>query len=236
MAPRAACRGRASHEQRPVPPCSRACGDTPLRAAFVSNECAILLLKQDGTRRNGRRIVSQDDEDRALLAWLQGDRSPQDTNDQDTALRALLPAEQKHSEDVDSQLRALGLNYRERDAVRRPHRSGRASNRYKQQDTIRKQFAYWIDQHVQWSETDLHQNQVVATWVALTNYDLELAQRWWAAGVNPAHLEQISELMNHGLRPQDLASRIGGKTILDHLRAGSTVKWCVMAADWHRSA
>jgi hypothetical protein len=39
-----------------------------------------------------------------------------------------------------------------------------------------------------------------------------------------------------GLQIQDLAEVVNGKTIAEHLQAGSSPTWCIRALHWQRSA
>lgn len=73
-------------------------------------------------------------------------------------------------------------------------------------------------------------------WAELTDYDLELAQRWWNAGVDPLHTGQVQELIWQGLNPSDLAVIIRGRSILEHLQSGTSVTWCINAIRLGRRA
>lgn len=50
--------------------------------------------------------------------------------------------------------------------------------------------------------------------------------------VAPDELALITELHKHGLKPAHLAADVIGKPLIEHLRRGSSVKWCVLAAGW----
>jgi hypothetical protein len=178
--------------------------------------------------------VSEEDDDRALLAWLQAGRRSDGDQDALDLKDLLLDAGERPAADLDSELRDFGLSANERRTVLRPiRRSRQDSSRHK--TTVLKQFRWWIDKRgVDWSKTDLHPDWVVGTWVSLTNYDLDLAKSWWDAGIDPLDLKRIADLSEHGLRPRDLVITIDGRTILEQLRRGSSVEWCIQAAKWAR--
>lgn len=136
--------------------------------------------------------------------------------------------------DVDSELRDFGLSPSERRKILRPtNRSPHDSSRYK--TTIFRQFCWWIDQRVDWSKTELSSAYVAAVWMSLTNHNLDLAKKWWEAGIDPLDLEQIAALSKHGIHPRDLVVRIGRRIILEHLCGGTPVEWCVSSMNWtHR--
>lgn len=178
--------------------------------------------------------MSEEEEDQALLAWFQlGRRSD---SDQDHALGLngfLLDVAACPATDLDTELRSFGLSPNERRKFLRPIRSS-PPDRNRHKATLLKQFRWWIDQRVDWSKTDLHPDQVVGTWASLTKHDVDLAKSWWEAGIDPLDLEQITDLSKLGLHPRDLVVTIGGRRILEHLRRGSSVKWCVNALNWNR--
>lgn len=105
------------------------------------------------------------------------------------------------------------------------------------QEVIIKQFAWHIEKRVQnWDEAAVAPTDAAATWAKLTNYRLDVAQRWWDAGISPTALAQVVELITEGLNPADLALRVQGRTIAEHLARGSSVRWCLMAAGWAKPA
>ena len=177
--------------------------------------------------------VNEDDEDRALLAWLRDGARSNDEQDQDAELRAFLQAgAESPTTDLDSELRDFGLSASDRRKILQSgSRTAQDSSRYK---TITfKRFRWWIDKHVDWSKTEWNPDYVVAVWLSLTGHNLELAKSWWGAGINPLDLEQIAALAKHDLRPRDLAIRIGQRTIYEHIRRGTSVEWCVNALNWN---
>lgn len=74
---------------------------------------------------------------------------------------------------------------------------------------------------------------IVDAWITATQSDLNLACRWWRAGVSPLN-RQITELVNEGLEPENLSTRVQGRTVLQHLAKGAPPKWCVSALHWQR--
>lgn len=191
---------------------------------FLEHSCDAVAERRSSV---GGGVITSDDE-RALLARWQKDAQE----------------EASGRDEIDDVLRGMGLNHKERQALRhrgtrrggrngqpRPGR-GRA-DRVPHQDRIVKRFAWYIEQRVSdWSGLGITPADAAASWAKLTNYKLEVAQRWWDAGINPAALDQIVELMTHGLQPADLARRVQRHTIAQHLARGSSVQWCLMAAGW----
>jgi hypothetical protein len=179
--------------------------------------------------------VSEEHEDEALLAWLRDGRQENDEQDLDAGLLALLQqGVEDAATDLDSELREFGLSPSERRKVlRQANRVPRDTSRYR--TTVFRQFRWWIDKRIDWSTTDLGRDYVAATWMSLTKNNLDLAKGWWDAGINPLDLEQITALSEHGIHPRDLVVRIGKRTILEHVRRGTSVEWCVNALNWtHR--
>ncbi|GGM50235.1 hypothetical protein GCM10012275_21350 [Longimycelium tulufanense] len=52
------------------------------------------------------------------------------------------------------------------------------------------------------------------------------AEQWWDAGVSPLD-QRALDWRVAGLKPSDLARRLGPLTVLEHLRRGSAPAWCV---------
>ena len=73
-------------------------------------------------------------------------------------------------------------------------------------------------------------------WASLTSYDVDLAQRWWSSGVSPNHPSELAHAVMEGLDIRDLGKVVNGKTIAEHLQAGSSPTWCLRALQWRRSA
>ena len=130
-----------------------------------------------------------------------------------------------------AELRTRLFGYRRRSM---PTRRNRGNERHRA--TILKQFHYWIDQRVDRGHAMRAPADLVRVWAELTDYDLELAKRWWNAGVYPLGTGQVRELIWHGLNPGDLAVVIQGQTILEHLQSGTSVTWCINAIRWGRRA
>lgn len=177
--------------------------------------------------------MSEEDEDQALLAWLREGTRSNDKQDQDTEFMALLQAGVENTiMDLDSELRDFGFSPTDRRKIlQSASRTVQDSSRYSA--ITFKRFRWWIDKHVDWSKTEWNPDYVVAVWLSLTNHNLDLAKSWWDAGINPLGLEQIIAIAEHGLRPQDLAVRIGQRTILEHIQRGTAVEWCVNALNWN---
>lgn len=144
-------------------------------------------------------------------------------------------------DETDHVLRVMGLSPNQRQEVRRSRgrsdgtRSGH-SGRIRYQDQTLKRFEWYIQRRVpSWNDVPFTPAEVAATWAKLTEYKLELAQRWWDAGLDPLAVEHIADLVGEGLAPADLATRVGNRTIAEHLSRGCSVKWCLMAAGWATS-
>lgn len=170
-----------------------------------------------------------DEDEQALLAWLRdGATGEGDVDD----IPAVFGDSSTPTQDLEEELRSLGLNYLERQAIRHPRRSRGNSERYKRTNLIR--FGWYIDQIVDWTDNSVSRGQVIAAWVALSKGDIDVARRWWEAGIDPCKLSAARELMEEGLHPRDLAICINSKTIAEHLKSGSSIKWCLNALRWHR--
>lgn len=172
--------------------------------------------------------MQSDEDDRALLAWL----------------RQGVQEESPGRDEIDELLRGMGLNHNERRALRHHHSSKARSHDHGRrrragtdqvpyQDRIIKQFAWYIKELVpEPTGVNVSAMDAAATWAKLTNYKLDTARQWWDAGLHPLALDQIVDLLANDFEPQDLLRRVRGRTIAEHLGAGTSVTWCVMAARW----
>ena len=174
--------------------------------------------------------MARDDQeqDLALLAYLRGSDSASATGKVDAAADTPAPGDQ-----VDRFLRAMGYNRIEREEIRR--RKPRRANADRHRATTLKRFAYYIAQRL----PDLAPEraaELANKWASLTNYDVDLAQRWWSSGVSPNDPGELAQAILEGLQIQDLGKVVNGKTIAEHLQAGSSPTWCLQALHWQRSA
>jgi hypothetical protein len=74
--------------------------------------------------------------------------------------------------------------------------------------------------------------RVADQWTELVHGDLERARAWWAAGFSPLD-QSVTELIQEGVQPEDLAVRVDGRTLLEHFRSGEFDKsgrWCAHQA------
>jgi hypothetical protein len=173
------------------------------------------------------------DEKAMLEAWL-AESGATDVVPGDLRGEIANLAERRRVE-VDEALRALGYDYKDRDRIRRGKSVPRPKNaRYR--DVNRKRYEFYISQIVDWDTTSLSKEYVTATWFSLTGENLELAQRWWNAGMNPLALEQIAALVEQGWSPADLAARVKDRSVVYWLNRGATVEWCVLALGWSRKS
>lgn len=160
-------------------------------------------------------------------------------SDDESALLAQWQQEaqiERHDE-TEQILRTWGFDPKQRRALLRSRHAGRDRARRGRddgvpyQDTIVKQYAYYIKERVaDWNGTGPSPAEAAATWAKLTKYKIDDAKRWWDAGVHPLALDQITELMLAGLEPADLAIRVQQRSIAEHLARGSSVAWCLHAA------
>jgi hypothetical protein len=79
--------------------------------------------------------------------------------------------------------------------------------------------------------------RVAERWVELVRGDVREARAWWAAGINPLD-QSVAELIEEHVRPEDLAIRVDGRSLLEHFRSGEYDKsgrWCARQASLRRS-
>jgi len=172
--------------------------------------------------------VNQEEQDKALLAWFTDSQAAETREDQDTPTAPQLPGDH-----VDAGLRSLGYNYYERERLRRGQ--PRPRNEAKYRTATAKRFRYYITEKVP-GRTDAQIAELVAAWVELTDYNLDLAQRWWAAGINPGKPDQLASAVEAGFTPQELGRVVQGRTLAEHLQAGCSIDWCMGALRWQRPA
>jgi hypothetical protein len=174
--------------------------------------------------------VAQDDkeQDRALLAYLRGCESANATGEVDAAADTPVPGDE-----VDQFLRAMGYNRIEREEMRRRRPQRTSEDRYRA--TTLKRFAYYIRRWLPDLTPD-RAAELANEWASVTSYDVDLAQRWWNSGVSPNDPSDLAHAIMGGLQIQDLAEVVNGKTIAEHLQAGSSPTWCLRALHWQRSA
>ena len=166
------------------------------------------------------------DQDRSVLAFLKGYSSPA-VGEDDHA-----PAvPERLGNDVDEFLRAMGYNRIERERLRRGQSRPRNEDKYR--TATRKRFVHYIAKRL----PDRPAEEVAAlaeAWVALTKYDLDLAQRWWGGGVDPRTPGQLTNAIAAGFRVEDLGAVVHNRTIAEHLQAGNSLRWCMLALDMSR--
>lgn len=155
-----------------------------------------------------------------MLAYLKGGLVS-DASEQDNVAVTRHPGD-----DIDATLRALGYNRRDRERLRRGQPRPRNNARYR--DTTQKRFRYHIAQRLS-GLTDTALDRLVTMWTTLTSYDLDLAKRWWASGIDPGDPDQLADAIEAGLRVQHLELVVQGQTIAEHLHAGNSVRWCMGA-------
>ena len=128
----------------------------------------------------------------------------------------------------------MGYNRIEREQLRR--RQPRPRNDEKHRATTVKRFKFYIERRL----TDRKPGKVAElakAWAQLTNYDLDLAQRWWDAGMDPSGPDQLVKAIEASLRIEDLGKVIyKGRTVAECLQAGNSLAWCMAALHWRRPA
>jgi hypothetical protein len=178
--------------------------------------------------------VTQDEksQDLAVLAFLKGLGSA-DAGDELGG-----PGTPQLSDDVDAFLRAMGYNRIEREQLRRrrprPPRP-RSKNKEKDRAIAVERFRYYIEERLPGRPPE-EIAELAQAWAGLTRYDLDLAQRWWRAGVDPGSPDQLVDALTEGLQVEHLGEVVGGKTIAEHLQAGNSPTWCSRALGWERPA
>lgn len=169
------------------------------------------------------------DQDLAVLAFLKGLGCAGASEERDAPT---MP--QPTGNGVDAFLRAMGYNRIERERLRRGQPRPRNEDRHRA--TTVKRFKYHIAQALT-DRTTEEVAELATAWVSLTDYNLDLAQRWWQAGVDPGTPGQFAKAIEDGLRVEDLGEVVaGGQTIAEHLQAGNSLVWCLGALHWKRSA
>jgi hypothetical protein len=166
------------------------------------------------------------EQDHALLAYLRGYESANATSEVDAT--ADLP-----DDEIDGLLRAMGYNRIEREEMRRRTPRRASTDRYRA--TTLKRFAHYITRRLP-DLTPERAAELANEWASLTSYDVDLAQRWWRSGVDPNDPGELAQAIAGGLQIRDLGEVINGKTIAEHLQAGSSLTWCLRALHWQRSA
>jgi hypothetical protein len=170
--------------------------------------------------------VKQEESDKALLAYLRGHTSADISEDQG----ALATPRPRH-DDVDDLLRGMGYSPTQREQLRR--RQPRPRDEIKHRAVTIKRFQHYIKQRLP-MRTEEEIARLARAWVSLTNYDLDLAQCWWDAGVNPGQPGELSKAIEGGLRVQDLGEVVHGRSVASHLQAGNSPDWCLIALEWKR--
>ncbi|MEU0520394.1 hypothetical protein [Streptosporangium sp. NPDC006007] len=134
--------------------------------------------------------------------------------------------------EMEEALRGWGYNYRERDKKLRgtPKRPAQQDNK---KTYLR--FAHYIDADVDWSSTDLDREQVIASWRNFVGDDVNLAVEWRDAGVPYLAIGKIEGFLAEGFSADDLHTQVHGKTVLEHLLAGNSVRWCAAALQMRRA-
>jgi hypothetical protein len=165
--------------------------------------------------------TNEKDQDKALLAFLTRGRST-DVTDHDTAATA----QPSTDDDIEAFLRAMGYNRPERERIRRG--PSRSRNDAKYRDAAPKRYAFYLSQSLP-NLTSGEITRLAEAWVMLTDYNLDLAQRWWAAGIDPSHPEHLADAIEAGLELEHLGLDLNGRSVAEHLQAGSPLRWILGA-------
>lgn len=192
----------------------------------LPNRCAKLVC---GRWRGELRVTGNGDKDQALLAFLRGSGPTDAGEDPGTPAMAVAPDD----DDVDALLRAMGYNRYERERLRRGR--PRLVDGQKYRAVTVKRFIHYLAQRLPTRPVE-DIAELAQAWARLTSDDLDLAQRWWDAGVDPGNPGQLASAIRQGFRVQDLAEVVQGRTIAEHLQAGNSIAWCLAALHWRHSA
>lgn len=120
----------------------------------------------------------------------------------------------------------MGYNRPERERIRRGQRRPLGKERFR--DVTSKRFRHHLGKRLpHLAETAL--DPLVTAWVTLTDYDLDLAQRWWDLGVDPGMPSPLINAIKEGLRIEHLRRVIDGRTVAEHLHQGNSLRWCLGA-------
>lgn len=146
-----------------------------------------------------------------------------------------LEAALRVGDELDAGLRAPGMNRTEREQLRRDKRPQKTPrNEIREKLIAVKRIAFYIDQQVDWNATTQRRNEVVAGWAALCRHDVDLAKEWFSKGVDPLDLPEATKLAKYGFKPTDLFTVVHRKSLLQHLREGTSIEWCISAFEWHQ--
>jgi hypothetical protein len=138
------------------------------------------------------------------------------------------------ADEFDSGLRTLGLNRHERERLRQDRHRSKPRNKARDRKTAIKRLGYYIDERVDWGKTNVDRTEAIAAWAALSDHDVDRVNDWWNGGAHPLDFAEIAKLAKDGFRPTDLFTEVHGKTVVQHLRDGSSAEWCAHALRWER--
>ena len=118
----------------------------------------------------------------------------------------------------------MGYNRPERERLRRGTRQPLDKKRYR--DVTVKRFRYHLEKHLpDLPETAL--DPLVRAWAILTDYDVDLAQRWWESGADPGRPDLLVNAIDNGLRIEHMRRVIDGRSLAEHLMRGNSLRWCL---------
>jgi hypothetical protein len=165
-----------------------------------------------------------DRQEKSILAYLLDGKA---SAGGDENREAVGPPERSR-DDLDNILRNMGYSPAQREQLRRGEPRPKDASRYR--DTNFKRFKWHLAQLLSgWTTDEI--TALARTWAAVTDYDLDVAQRWWAEGVDPAKPGELADAIAVGLRVRDLNEVIDRQTVAEHLQAGNSLKWCMLALD-----
>ncbi|MCD0449449.1 hypothetical protein LO762_09635 [Actinocorallia sp. API 0066] len=182
-------------------------------------------------------MTQEDDAHQRLMEFMLGGQKPKPKQDGGAKTKARKPrsarfAARTKAEISDDELRALGINRPERERLRRGRQRSGTPNKDREKAKALLRIGFYIDEQVEWETTDLDREEVVAAWAFLSNHDVDRVNQWWAEGVHPLDITYIRLLQDNGFEPTDLYRTIHGKTVLQHLREGTSPQWCLLALSW----
>jgi hypothetical protein len=168
--------------------------------------------------RCGRGTVDKDDE--ALLdRWIREREAEKGVSPEEQLAQQLREEIRQRQRERKQEIRDLdgwpiepSAKRRSRRQVSRPRPELRRASMEAFEEAIKERFGDSAEVPDKLIETAAYQ------WFEFTA-DLEVANAWWDAGVNPFDV-RFTDLLRAGARPEDLAVLVDGRTLLEHFRSG----------------
>jgi hypothetical protein len=127
----------------------------------------------------------------------------------------------------------MGYNRPERERIRRG--SPQPLNKERYRDVTLKRFRYHLGKRLP-HLTEAALAPLVTLCAAVTNYDLERAQRWWSLGVDSGAPGPLINGIKAGLRIEHMGRVVHGRTVAEQPQDGNSLRWCLGAMGLSTSA